>query len=169
MFIGHLPAGYLLTSGLIKLSGTPARAQLMMPGLVGAIAPDFDLFWCYLIDHAQRHHHLYFTHWPLLWLVTLAVFLLLGRVTRNNKIAVTGVVFCLNGIVHLVLDTVVGDVWWLMPFVNQPYALFKVSALYQPWWLNFFLHWSFMLELALTGAAVWLWWYKHRQIESTVG
>ncbi|RWU92561.1 metal-dependent hydrolase, partial [Escherichia coli] len=33
----------------------------------------------------------------------------------NKLPAWLGVVFCLNGIVHLLLDTLVGDIWWLMP------------------------------------------------------
>lgn len=53
-----------------------------------------------------------------------------------------------------VLDSVVGDIWWFAPFVDRPFALFTVPALYKPWWLNFFLHWSFALELAICAWAL---------------
>lgn len=162
MFIGHLPAGYLLTSVFVKYMPPPARTRLMAAGLAGAIAPDLDLFWCYLVDNAQRHHHMYPSHWPLLWFSALAALLAWMGMAKNKQPALLGVVFCLNAIVHLLLDTLVGDIWWLMPFVNQPWALFHVPALYHPWWLNFFLHWSFMLELALVAAAIWLWIYKRK-------
>jgi len=56
------------------------------------------------------------------------------------------------GVLHMLLDSIVGDIWWFAPFVDQAYALFNVPARYQPWWLNFLLHWSFALELAL-----WVW------------
>lgn len=45
MFIGHLPAGYLITCTLVKrlpLIVCHAR-RAMVIGLVGAVAPDFDL------------------------------------------------------------------------------------------------------------------------------
>ncbi|STG53031.1 Uncharacterised protein [Escherichia coli] len=46
MFIGHLPAGYLITCTLVKRLPLIARHArwAMVIGLVGAIAPDFDLF-----------------------------------------------------------------------------------------------------------------------------
>lgn len=50
------------------------------------------------------------------------------------------------------LDSIVGDVWWFAPLLDRPFALFTVPALYQPWWLNFILHWSFGLEISL-----WIW------------
>jgi inner membrane protein len=59
--------------------------------------------------------------------------------------------------VHLCLDSIVGDIWWLAPFVDRPFSLFTVPALYQPWWLNFLLHWSFGLELGLVVWAVFVW------------
>jgi hypothetical protein len=57
----------------------------------------------------------------------------------------------------MVLDSIVGDIWWFAPFIDKPYALFTVPAIYTPWWLNFILHWSFMLELVFVFCAVALW------------
>jgi inner membrane protein len=67
--------------------------------------------------------------------------------------AVLGI-FSAGGLLHMVLDSVVGDIWWFAPFIDRPFALFTVPALYTPWWLNFLLHWSFALELAICVGAV---------------
>lgn len=45
MFIAHLPAGYLLAK-TIRLR-TPGRKAVMTAALLGAIAPDLDLFYFY--------------------------------------------------------------------------------------------------------------------------
>jgi inner membrane protein len=71
--------------------------------------------------------------------------------------AALAVIFSLNGLLHMVLDTVVGDIWWFAPFVDKPYAFFTVPAVYKPWWLNFILHWSFALELAFVLVAIYVW------------
>lgn len=71
---------------------------------------------------------------------------------RNSRAAPLAVAFATMGVLHMLLDSIVGDIWWFAPFVDQAYALFNVPARYQPWWLNFLLHWSFALELAL-----WVW------------
>jgi hypothetical protein len=35
-------------------------------------------------------------------------------------------------LLHLVLDSIVGDIWWLAPFVDRRYSLFTVPAVYGP-------------------------------------
>jgi hypothetical protein len=66
---------------------------------------------------------------------------------------------------HLVLDSFVGDIWWFAPFIDRPYAMFTVPAIYTPWWLNFFLHWTFAVEL---GICVWaLLIYRQRSNSSS--
>jgi hypothetical protein len=72
--------------------------------------------------------------------------------------------FCLGGFIHLILDTIIGDIWWLAPFVDRPFSMFPVPARYHPWWLNFLLHWSFALELALWIGAFFL--YRSRRLNS---
>ncbi len=86
-----------------------------------------------------------------------AVILVWAAIAKNKLPAWLGVVVCLNSIAHLLLDTLVGDIWWLMPFVNKPFAFFHITAVNHPWWLNFLLHWSFLLELALVVAAIAMW------------
>jgi inner membrane protein len=60
----------------------------------------------------------------------------------------------LNVLLHLVLDTVAGGIRWLWPFSDVELALTTVRARYHPWVLNFVLHWTFALEVALVVAAL---------------
>lgn len=154
MFIAHLPSGYILASQLIRRAGrlsVPARA-ILLAGMLGAVAPDFDMLYFYLVDNRQTHHHRYFAHWPIVWFVMALACLLWQRLQPASRQATAALVFSLGGILHLLLDSFVGDIWWLAPFVDRPFALFSVPALYKPWWLNFVLHWSFAAELA-----IWAW------------
>lgn len=149
MFIAHLPTGYLASKALAPVlqKYTVNYKQLMFWGLLGAIAPDFDLLYFFLIDHQQHHHHLYFPHLPIVWLALFSLSLLWFRHDRQH--GSLALIFSINGFIHLLLDSVVGDVWWLAPVIDKPYALFHIEALHQPWWLNFLLHWSFLLELII--------------------
>ena len=161
MLIGHAPAGYIaaaLLHGKLFASQVSAKA-FIVAGVLGGVAPDLDMLYFHLIDQRQHHHHSYFSHWPALWLGLLALSLLLLRLRRSSQTAMLAVAFCITGLLHMLLDSIVGDIWWLAPLLDQPYALFSVPARYTPWWLNFLLHWSFTLELGL-----WLWaWLLYRQ------
>lgn len=156
MFIAHAPSGYLLATQFVDRARTlPVRASVAVAaGVIGALAPDFDMLWFYLVDARQTHHHKYISHWPVLWL-SLLLLALLWRHTRplSAGAAVLGI-FSAGGLLHMVLDSVVGDIWWFAPFIDRPFALFTVHALHTPWWLNFLLHWSFALELAICVGAV---------------
>lgn len=151
MFIAHAPSGYLLAQAIIKKCpniGVSTKAILWV-GIIGAVFPDIDMLYFYLIDHRQHHHHTYLTHWPISWLVLLVLALLLSRWAASKNLAKLLVIFAVAGFLHLMLDTLVGDVWWFAPWVDQSYRLFTVEALYKPWWLSFFLHWSFGVELLI--------------------
>ena len=154
MIIGHAPGAYIastLLHGRLFADRMSAKA-FILAGVFGGIAPDLDMLYFHLVDQRQHHHHSYFSHWPLVWLGLLLLSLLLLRLRRNSRVAPLAVAFSMMGMLHMLLDSIVGDIWWFAPFVDQPYALFSVPALYKPWWLNFLLHWSFALELAL-----WAW------------
>ena len=154
MIIGHAPGAYIastLLHGRLFADRKSARA-FILAGVIGGIAPDLDMLYFPLVDQRQHHHHSYFSHWPLVWLGLLSLSLLLLRPRPNSRTAPLAVAFAMMGMLHMLLDSIVGDIWWFAPFVDQPYALFSVPALYKPWWLNFLLHWSFALELAL-----WVW------------
>ncbi|HEX8213828.1 MAG TPA: metal-dependent hydrolase [Longimicrobium sp.] len=81
--------------------------------------------------------------------VVLAV--LRARRTAWLALAILGI----NVLLHLVLDTVAGGIRWLSPFSDVELALTTVRARYDPWVLNFVLHRTFALELALVVAALW--------------
>lgn len=149
MFIAHLPAGYITSTAFapfFKKYGVTYK-QLMIYGLLGAIAPDFDLLYFFLVDNRQHHHHMYFPHLPIVWLLLLGLSLLWFKYDRQR--GSLALIFSINGFIHLLLDSVVGDIWWLAPVIDKAYALFHIEALHQPWWLNFLLHWSFLLELSI--------------------
>ena len=169
MFIAHLPSGYIMSVSILKRIrhvSAPASTTLLS-GMVGAIAPDFDLFYFYLVDHRQTLHHKYFTHWPLFWLALSAACALWLRLSSRPIAAHLGLVFCLGGVLHLLLDSVVGEVQWLAPFSDRFYSLFHVRAVFKPWWLNFALHWSFALEIAICLWALWL--YRQRRRDGIAG
>lgn len=161
MFIAHAPSGYLLGVLLQRLRRSPV---ILLACVIGATLPDLDLLYFYLVDGRQTHHHKYFSHWPLLWLgLTLPSAIWLG-LRRNSAATGAALAFALGGMLHMLLDSFVGDIWWLAPFHDQVYALFSVPARFQPWWLNFVLHWSFIAELAICLAALVLYLYR-RQAE----
>ena len=66
-------------------------------------------------------------------------------------------------LLHLLLDSVAGGIYWLSPFAHHELLLFRIPANF-PWWpLNFLLHWSFLLELSLVTAAIVV--FRRRRIE----
>lgn len=150
MFIAHLPASYLLTKtlqGRQILFSKKNHKKLMIVGLIGSVFPDIDIFYLYFFSSHPHHHHLYWTHLPVYWLLAFVALLLMRK--RHSDLFCNGMIFVINVSLHLVLDTVAGDIWWLYPMLNKPFRLVTVPALYHPWWLNFIFHWTFGLELGL--------------------
>jgi inner membrane protein len=159
VFIGHVPAGYLATSALLDRAGAtgPTYRQLLAVGLAASVLPDADLLYFYLIDQRRQAHHAYLPHLPLVWVATLgavASILWLRRSSRTTRLFL-GVVGA-NVLLHLVLDSVAGGVRWLWPWSDTEFRVVDVPARHRPWYLNFVLHWTFWLEIALTLAAAWV-------------
>lgn len=164
MIIGHVPAGYVLSRLLLprfKSAGCSTKAFLWSGG-IGAFAPDSDMLYFHLIDHGHHHHHSYVSHYPIVWLALLCVALTWLCLVKTKAKAALATIFLLNGFFHLILDSIVGDIWWLAPWSNRPFSLFSISGTYQPWWLNFLLHPSFALEIAILIYAFSLW--RHRPL-----
>jgi inner membrane protein len=157
----HAPSGYILARLLIaRWRNLPISARaVVLIAVIGALAPDFDMFYFYLVDARQTHHHRYFTHWPIVWLSLIGLSALSFRFIRPAW-AFSALLFCVCAFLHLILDTLVGDIWWFAPFQDKPYALFTVQSRFSPWWLNFFLHWSFVAELLIWAWAIRL-YYRH--------
>lgn len=151
MIIAHAPSGYILAALISRHASSihVAAKAVIAAGVVGALAPDFDMFYFHLIDNRQTHHHKYVSHWPIIWLTLAAASTLWLSVIRRSKVAFLSVVFFSGGVLHLVLDSFVGDIWWFAPFIDESYAMFTVPARFKPWWLSFILHWSFAVELAI--------------------
>jgi len=155
MFIAHIPSGYLMSVSLLRRmrSVSVSASAVIAAGIVGAFAPDLDLIYLYLFDHGRTHHHRYVSHWPSAWLASILMSGLWFHLGKRSKPAFLALVFGMGGMLHLILDSLVGDIWWFAPFVAKPYSLFTVPARFDPWWLNFVFHWSFAVELAICGWA----------------
>lgn len=150
MLVAHLPSGYLLA----RLSG--ARGVTMAAALIGAIAPDLDLIWFYLVDDRAFHHHKYWVHAPGFWLFLALVTLPLLQAFRPALLR-PALVFLAAIFLHLVLDSLGGGIMWLWPLSDQLYQLVTVPPRQSHWVLSFILHWTFMAELVITAAAALLW------------
>ena len=155
MFFAHLPAGYLVSRCLNRGGPKTHLKWTLVAGMLGGIFPDVDLLYLYLLDATPQHHHTYWTHLPIAW---LGLGLLTWLAARHRDVAFRQALaaFLLGWLSHLLLDSLTGDIWWLYPLIDQPYSLAHVDALYQPWWMNFMLHWSMALELAIIAFAIWL-------------
>jgi hypothetical protein len=170
MIFGHLPAGYISSKLLYARIGISEVdfQRYLISSLAGSVAPDLDLVYFFWFDQSQHHHHTYWSHYPLVWLALLLISLIWLYAQRERKLAILLAIFSLNGSIHMVLDTLVGDIIWLAPFDKSMFSLFIVPAKYSAWWLNFLLHWSFLLEIAVIGSALYL-WRKSRNSDLQVG
>jgi len=163
MLIAHAPSGYILSSTILrKAHAVPAPCgAVIAAAILGALAPDFDMLYLHFVDHGRIHHHRYITHWPIFWLGLIALSSAIYALWRRSAPAFLSLVFGLGGFLHVILDSLVGDILWFAPFLDKPYALFAVSARYKPWWLSFLLHWSFAVEIIICLWACVL--YRRRQ------
>ena len=124
MFIGHIPASYLLTRRLLRNTAPAFQRRLLWLGLAVGIAPDLDLLWFFLVDQRRHVHHSYLTHIPGAWilaLLTAAAVLSIRHASRSAWLALC--VIGANGLLHLVLDSVAGGIRWLWPWtgVSSPW------------------------------------------------
>ncbi len=156
MFIAHMPAGYLLGAAIAQRWPAVQFRAAWLALLLGSIAPDIDLLYFYGLSDRSINHHAYPTHVPIVCLiVSVTVALCLWRAPQRWRIVWT--LFCTGWLLHLVLDTVAGRIWWLWPWVTTPFVLIEVPRRFELWWLNFLTHPSVLLELAITGCAAVLW------------
>lgn len=153
VFLAHLPAGFLLTSALTR--GRESRSHTLLAlGLAGSVFPDLDLLRNFLLDERRVHHHRYWTHLPAWWLAITIALLLVFAWRRDPRVRAIAFVFLPNVWLHLVLDTWVGHVAWAWPMDDRFFAVVEVPRQYSWYVWSFVLHWTFLLELAITAAAV---------------
>ncbi len=158
MIVAHAPGGFLLTTWLLRTTPVASRRRALWWGIAGSVAPDLDWLWLLQAAH-PRNHHTYWTHWPVTWLLLILTMQLLRR---RWSWATYGWLFALNGMLHMLLDTVAGRIWWFSPWVDHAYSLFTVRPMLTPWWVNFLVHPTFGLELLICAAAGWV-WYRNRR------
>jgi inner membrane protein len=155
MIIGHLPAGFLLGRALGRLRVLEeARPRTILgAAMLGAIFPDTDYIYSRFVDHGSIHHHLYWTHLPAFWAAVCAAALAAGVLHPRLRLPAAAWCFFAGVVSHLLCDSLIGDIYWLMPLRAEPFSLFEVPARHSPWILNFVLHWVFGLECVLALAA----------------
>ena len=146
MLIAHLPSGYILATLARQRAG--AKPLTTTAALTGAMAPDLDMLYFYLVDAGRTRHHVFVSHWPLFWLAWGLVSLALGKLLAPHYLPAIGMFFA-AALLHMVLDSIAAPIFWLMPFDRTPVELVKVPAAYDHWVLSFVLHWTFLLELAI--------------------
>ena len=130
--------------------------MLLLTGLLGSILPDFDLLYFFLADNRQHGHHGYWTHIPYYWTTLYLFSFSYCKMVHAGRLIVTGLsILYFNIMLHLVLDTLVGGIYWLYP-INQSYLyLVNIQPQFQWWVWNFVLHWTFAVELLITASAVY--------------
>ncbi|MEM9582111.1 MAG: metal-dependent hydrolase [Pseudomonadota bacterium] len=143
MITAHLPSGYIAYRAL-----KPPDPLVLWACLIGAVFPDFDLLWFFLIDNQSIHHHRYWVHAPGFWLaVSLLVAPVLWQV--GGRIRFAGFAFLGAWFLHLCLDSIAGSIMWLWPFSDQFYQLTTVQPTHSHYLLSFLAHWSFTVEILI--------------------
>jgi len=160
MLIAHPAAGYLATKGALALGLGRGRGlsdrTLLAVGVAASVLPDADLLYFYTIDRQQHLHYGYWTHIPAFWAVVLGLAAGVCWVRHIRNGAPVIALVALNLFLHFVLDTVAGGMRWLYPFSSRGFALVRVPAEHGHWFLNFIWHWTFILELLLWAAALYV-------------
>lgn len=158
MLTAHAPTGYIIAKlfHVLKPNNISSKKWAIY-GAISGLLPDLDMLWFYLVDNRQVHHHRYFTHLPIVWFSLLILSYILWKRQQNTYTTIS-LMFCISACFHLLLDSIVGDIWWLMPFIDRPFSLFTVPAVYpvSAWHWNFILHWTFVFELAIWAWAIYL-------------
>jgi membrane-bound metal-dependent hydrolase YbcI (DUF457 family) len=172
MIFIHAPAGYLIgrLAGL-RLPTQAGRRALLAWGVLGGLAPDFDLFWTKYVDHWAAHHHRYITHWPLFWIALLAglALVLWRRQASGTAWNIFGV-FSAGVVSHLFFDWMVSPIWLLEPFSSESFQLIHVHANYRSWFINYLFHWTAWIDVGIATLGtltayhdVWFWWERRRR------
>jgi inner membrane protein len=152
MITAHLPSGYILGRTAQRYGVHP---WLMPAALIGAMLPDLDLLWFYLVDDRAIHHHRYWVHIPGVWLAVMIVTMLALRQWRPNWLPPARVFFVAI-FLHLFLDTVAGDIAWAWPLSDRLFHLFTVPATQSHFVWSFIFHWTFSFELMIWALAIYL-------------
>ncbi|MCR9213658.1 MAG: metal-dependent hydrolase [Proteobacteria bacterium] len=158
MLIAHLPSGYI-SAHLSRQYRQVGTKTVVAATLIGAIFPDIDMVYFYLIDNQQTNHREYLTHWPLLYIALFVIAISL-YVSNQAKPFLFLVWFSIAATIHMVLDSIAGPMMWLAPFSDWKLQLIEVPATQSHWILSFLFHWTFLLELSICALALLLYVWK---------
>lgn len=120
MIFGHGPSGFFMTWLLrilpenMKWNNVKTKYILLL-GTVGAMAPDLDLFYTYLVDAGVSHRE-FITHTPFFWLLASLIVFILLTITRKQQYIPYALTFTLGGVLHVVFDTITAQIRLLYPF-----------------------------------------------------
>lgn len=151
MILAHLPSGYLLG----RAAGGGRDRAILIAALIGSVAPDLDMFWFWLVDGGQTHHHRFWPHIPLICAAIAAAALALVAMTARRWLAPAAAFFGAV-MMHICLDTLSGDIMWGWPVSDRLFSLVTVPATRAHWLLSFLTHWTMLVELAIIAAAALL-------------
>lgn len=154
MFFSHIPAGFLCSHLLTQRNKKTIKKPSLMNtyillGLLGSVLPDFDIAYKLLLDPLEKNHHHYWTHIPIFWLSLWLGFALLSRIMKNKSLFLGATILFANALLHLVLDTIVGNIMWLYPLSDKFFAFFTIAKTYEMPVLNYIIHWTFIFEIII--------------------
>ena len=139
----------------------------MTVGLAASVVPDLDLLYFYSVDRTD-HHHAFLTHWPITWLVLAGIGLFIAAVRRSRAWAFGATFFGTGGLLHLVLDSIAGEVRWFAPASEWSLTLVAVPPRFESWVLSLVTHWTFCIEVALVILAGAVWRFRRAAGQSGV-
>jgi len=98
MILAHAPSGYLLYQALPK-SWKNRKTQIAT--IIGAVAPDFDLFFN-ILGFSQLNHRFFISHTPYFWCTLYLLVIIIRRLQRTMQPWIHA--FFIGALLHLTLD-----------------------------------------------------------------
>ena len=137
----------------------------MIAGTLGGLAPDLDAIGFHLgIVHG--FHRATPFHWPSTWIAVAMIGLVLIWLRRDAGTFVC--VLALSALVHCGLDMTMAPLFWAAPFSWEPFELIHVPGGWSPYWLGFIFYWTFVPEILIWLAAIWVWKSRRSKTELLV-
>jgi len=163
MLIAHGPAGYLIGVMAARLR---RRGDLVMAGIAGGLMPDLDAVG-YHLGIVQGFHRATPFHWPSTWLALTLIGLALVMLKPRLGEVIT--VLAVAALVHCGLDMTMAPLYWAAPFHWNSYEMIHVPGGWSPYWLGFIFYWTFLPEIMIWLAALWVWRGRRERVGVIVG
>jgi len=148
MLIAHIPSGYIVAKAFKQ-----EKKPIVISSLIFSMWPDLGLVYFYLFDSSIIHRH-FFPHLPIIMASAFLVTLPLYYMKFFEKMKIYYVLFFVNWLVHMILDSFTERIFWLYPLSNHGFQLIEIPAVFSHWIISFVLHWSFVVELAIVSFAL---------------